>query len=245
MVTTEQAENEHAAVEQMFTDAIGPAIERFIVGVESDAMAALNSDVMVAAGLNPFTLKKVTDRWGKVVQKARTTLRRTFRDTETDIEPMIRVLEDAQLPHETFTRMRAMIVQGADEGWSRDKLAKMIREAAGTAPTVTGLVVGSLATAVFAIVQIRRMNTNRVKYKKWTAHLDSRTRDSHINADGQVQLVGEPFSVGSALLEYPCDPGGPAAEVVNCRCILMGCNKNGDVVYADDDPLGDFIDIQL
>ena len=54
--------------------------------------------------------------------------------------------------------------------------------------------------------------------KKWLATMDSRTRDSHAELDGEVADVDEEFSNG---LMYPGDPSGPPEEVYNCRCTLV------------------------
>lgn len=56
--------------------------------------------------------------------------------------------------------------------------------------------------------------------QEWIASRDSRVRSSHAVADGQVQGIGQPFSVGGVSLAYPGDPNGPADEVVNCRCSI-------------------------
>ena len=72
--------------------------------------------------------------------------------------------------------------------------------------------------------------------KIWMATPDGRTRDSHIDIDGDEVEIGENFSNG---LEYPGDPGGDPAEVYNCRCTMhthiKGFRKaNGEVVYVDE-----------
>lgn len=54
--------------------------------------------------------------------------------------------------------------------------------------------------------------------KQWCAALDSRTRSSHRNLDGQIREIDEEFSKG---LQYPLDPKGKASEVVNCRCTIL------------------------
>lgn len=68
----------------------------------------------------------------------------------------------------------------------------------------------------------RDMGLNVVK--QWVATLDGRTRDSHAMMDGETIKVGDKwhhykFSNG---LRYPGDPEGPAREVYNCRCTLVG-----------------------
>jgi len=56
--------------------------------------------------------------------------------------------------------------------------------------------------------------------KEWMATIDDRTRESHSAADGQMVPLDDSFTVGGADLRYPGDPGGPAEEVINCRCVV-------------------------
>ena len=58
--------------------------------------------------------------------------------------------------------------------------------------------------------------------REWVAVEDGRTRDSHRFADGQKKKQDETFNVGGHQLRYPGDPSGPAAEIINCRCVLIG-----------------------
>lgn len=55
-------------------------------------------------------------------------------------------------------------------------------------------------------------------YKQWMATLDSHTRDSHADVDGETIPLDSKFSNG---LEYPGEPGGAPAEVYNCRCTMV------------------------
>lgn len=54
--------------------------------------------------------------------------------------------------------------------------------------------------------------------KRWIATLDSRTRDSHKEMDGEEVPYNKEFSNG---LQYPGDPHGEPAEVYNCRCTMV------------------------
>ena len=60
---------------------------------------------------------------------------------------------------------------------------------------------------------------------QWVAANDERTRPSHAQASGQIVELGEPFHVGSALLDAPgvghAGTMGPAEEVINCRCVSI------------------------
>lgn len=54
--------------------------------------------------------------------------------------------------------------------------------------------------------------------KQWDSTLDGATRESHVAVDGQIRELNQKFSNG---LDYPGDPSGSAAEVINCRCALL------------------------
>ena len=59
--------------------------------------------------------------------------------------------------------------------------------------------------------------------KEWNAILDSRTRETHAEADGQVVGLMEYFQVGDSLMMFPGDTSmGAGPELwINCRCIAQ------------------------
>lgn len=70
-------------------------------------------------------------------------------------------------------------------------------------------------------------------FKQWIATADHRTRDTHRAADKQRTLLLEPFIVGSARLQFPGDPRGPAQEVINCRCSLFPVVLGEEIDWTD------------
>ncbi|MDI9829696.1 phage minor head protein [Streptomyces sp. KAU_LT] len=56
--------------------------------------------------------------------------------------------------------------------------------------------------------------------KQWRTRGDDRVRHDHRNADGQLQLLDDPFRIGGHDMQHPGDPDAPADQVVNCRCQL-------------------------
>lgn len=59
----------------------------------------------------------------------------------------------------------------------------------------------------------------------WIATGDDRTREAHLEMDGQEVDIDEPFIAinrdgTECELEYPADPNGDAEQVYNCRCAL-------------------------
>lgn len=72
--------------------------------------------------------------------------------------------------------------------------------------------------------------------KQWVATVDTRTRETHAEADGQVVPLDEPFDIGGYPLDFPGDPAGPAEEVVNCRCTLIYVEPGDDPTDLTDVP---------
>lgn len=54
-----------------------------------------------------------------------------------------------------------------------------------------------------------------VEYTQWIAASDGRTRDSHVEVDGEIIPFGGTYSNN---LRYPGDMSGPIEEWINCRC---------------------------
>jgi SPP1 gp7 family putative phage head morphogenesis protein len=54
-----------------------------------------------------------------------------------------------------------------------------------------------------------------VEYTMWIAADDERTRESHLEINGEIIPMGGTYSNG---LKYPGDTDGPIEEWINCRC---------------------------
>lgn len=54
--------------------------------------------------------------------------------------------------------------------------------------------------------------------KEWMAVTDRNTRRTHLAADGQTVEIGEDFTVGGELAQFPGDTRLSAKEVIQCRC---------------------------
>ena len=65
--------------------------------------------------------------------------------------------------------------------------------------------------------------------KRWLSTSDKRTRSAHMIAKGRFATTGEsatvdmnePFIVGGYPMMYAGDPNGRAANVINCRCVII------------------------
>jgi len=56
--------------------------------------------------------------------------------------------------------------------------------------------------------------------KFWINTRDARTRRSHLAMTRDRIALNQPFMVGGVPMMYPGEVGAPAAEVVNCRCVM-------------------------
>ncbi len=121
---------------------------------------------------------------------------------------------------------RGVIQTAAEEGYSIPRTAGAITQAvdgiAGYRATalartvLIGLVNGASQNAATEAFAGREDVT-----KVWLATDDERTRETHVEANGQEVPLNEFFDVGGYQLMYPGDPDGPDEEVINCRCTLI------------------------
>lgn len=56
--------------------------------------------------------------------------------------------------------------------------------------------------------------------KQWDSTLDSKTRPDHVELDGQLREIDEPFEVSGYEAPYP-GAFGVASEDIHCRCCLL------------------------
>lgn len=58
--------------------------------------------------------------------------------------------------------------------------------------------------------------------KQWVATADERTRSAHAAMNGKTALMDEPFMMPNGReMDYVGDPKGGAANVINCRCVIL------------------------
>lgn len=57
--------------------------------------------------------------------------------------------------------------------------------------------------------------------KVWMATVDERTREEHIELDGQEREIDEPFENSLGTIMYPGDPEADPGNVYNCRCTMI------------------------
>lgn len=114
--------------------------------------------------------------------------------------------------------IRRQLQEGFENGWSSDDIVRAIN---------SEKYLGHRAEVIVRTESVRAANFGVKKgaeayefetEKEWVAIRDDRTRHSHRVVDRQTREIDEPFSNG---LDFPGDPEGSAADVVNCRCAMV------------------------
>jgi len=160
--------------------------------------------------------------------------------TQTEINGAISFGVGLQLP-EVFAGSRNLVV--AEEAQNEfNRRAKSRIETIAVTETQTaseGSKIIEAQTIANDVSAITGVPQEEVLFKEWSSVLDSRTRESHVLADGQRVGVNDPFIVGGELLRFPSDTslGASLENVINCRCI--------SAIVVNDQAIAEAIDTRV
>lgn len=145
------------------------------------------------------------------------------------------------IPEEVFSLVAGQIAAGVTLGEGIDELTRRVEEVLSTTSSPRwknravviarteslGALNGSRADSFHAFEE----EGGEGMEKMWLSTRDSRTRPTHVIADGQRVPLTQPFIVGGFPLMFPGDPSGPASEVIQCRCatLLVEVGENVDM----------------
>jgi SPP1 gp7 family putative phage head morphogenesis protein len=124
----------------------------------------------------------------------------------------------------TYDQIVAAMAEGVSAGEGIPEIAERVRHVFSVASSARATVIAR--TEVISaynggqVLAAAQLPEDVVAGQEWIATRDARTRESHLEADGQVVRIGAPFSVGGDSLAYPGDPGGRAGNTIQCRCTV-------------------------
>lgn len=120
----------------------------------------------------------------------------------------------------TRQQIIGQVSRGYSDGLGVAEIAKAVSKKVPSISRVRGALIARTEThgAANAGADAGARETGLQMRKEWVSAEDERTRPDHREADGQVIDMDAKFDVGSDRLEYPGDPAGSAAQVINCRC---------------------------
>ena len=138
-------------------------------------------------------------------------------------KPRIKKPKDTAWNSKKITRQ---ITQGIIQGESLDDIATRLAKTTGSQNRDAMLTHARTAMTgaqnAGRQYQLGKAQDLGIKLKKeWMATLDSHTRDTHRELDGQRVPINEPFEAGGYSIMYPGDPNAVPAMVYNCRCTMV------------------------
>lgn len=82
----------------------------------------------------------------------------------------------------------------------------------------------TINAATMEAARMEQSVTGEPLRKAWVATMDTRTRDRHFEADGQIVPLDGKFDIGGFEADHPGDEALPAHLSINCRCttVLLG-----------------------
>lgn len=129
----------------------------------------------------------------------------------------------------TLKELEAIFQESVRAGEGVSELVERIRRLGTFSDARAERIARTESTSAFNLGAQRAFEAAGTPGKSWLTARDEKVRDSHYNAEQETAAqpieVGLPFTLsgerGVSQLMFPGDPGGPAHEVVNCRCSLV------------------------
>lgn len=115
--------------------------------------------------------------------------------------------------------------EGLQKGETTLQLAARVRTEFNALSNERAVMIATTETgAAYGAVRHAATEELGIPFKQWLSAQDDRVRATHRRIDGTIVPTGEPFRVpladgGEDLMMHPCDSGGSAENVIQCRCV--------------------------
>jgi hypothetical protein len=131
------------------------------------------------------------------------------------------LLEKVVLPisESMVKQIQTVLKQAISDGWGVEKTVRELKYSDITKRRAK-TIVRTESVRAMNYAQLKAADNEKFQVEKtWIATEDNRTRymHGHQGVDGEVRNLYDAFS---NELQFPGDPSGSAAEVINCRCTL-------------------------
>jgi hypothetical protein len=133
--------------------------------------------------------------------------------------------------------LQDIIKDGWSQGFDAYKISMNIREHLGgyEARRRAYRIARTETTGAMNAGHVTQMQTlgTIVEGKKWLAIDDRDLRETHARANGQIVQMNANFVIGGFEAPYPGHFSLPAAERVNCRCVVLSVLNEGILAAAE------------
>ena len=120
--------------------------------------------------------------------------------------------------------LRGQMEEAIANGETMDEIKGRIRATFNNlSETRVDMIARTETTYAYESARDITMREAGVEWTQWLTMEDGGDRHPQYSGlHGQIRAIDEPFNLyGNLTLRYPGDPEGPAAEVINCRCIRI------------------------
>lgn len=208
---------------QWYKNMVDDTTER-LAKVNDVALAYINDQMPELYSINYNQARHTADQVGvsfNLVDES--TVKRLVRDG--DIELPKKKMDIPKDKRWNTKKLNSSVLQGILQGESMNKIAKRILPIVDSNKNAA---IRNARTMVTGAENLGRLDSYKqlsddgiVLAKVWMATPDGRTRDWHLDMDGQEVPINDYFIDGLGNeLEYPGDPGGAPETVYNCRCAM-------------------------
>ena len=210
----------------------------------ADAVAA--STELVAAA---FSVSRIKDMWTRrvpgLVRRLRSLAGRSALETAEELDETAPAPEELNQQLATYLEATTLLLDAVGDRLATDA-TQALATGVGAGDTLAELKARMIAVFNDAGAQLGPVRAQRIAQtestrawnagalaaaqvltgpdrplvKQWLTRNDERVRQAHRDANGQLQLLDEPFDVGGTPMMYPGDPSAPADLTVQCRCIM-------------------------
>jgi hypothetical protein len=113
------------------------------------------------------------------------------------------------------------VERGFAAGLAQEGVARLIRQAVPEIARARSSVIARTEThgAAGYGAQGAALETGLTLRKEWVSAEDERTRETHVEANGQIVGAEDYFNIGGHSCQFPGDPALPPEEAINCRCV--------------------------
>lgn len=195
-----------------------------LANVNRTALAYINGELPEVYALNYNALKESVDGVGGY----------SFTLVDAETVKNLATTGKSLLPYKTLNvpkdkrwniqKLNAEVLQGIIQGESMDEIAKRLSDIIGMNESAA---IRNARTMVTGAENKGRQDSYAraesdgiILKKRWIATRDSRTRDAHLELNGQEREQDKPFSNAIGLIMFPGDPGAHPANVYQCRCTM-------------------------
>jgi uncharacterized protein with gpF-like domain len=182
-----------------------------------ELMAALREEAATALGVAGQQLFDEIGRDNPFKMPAEAALK--FLDTRENLL--------ANAPDEIHQEVMQTVQEGLEHGDTKKELMARIETAfSGIKESRASAIANTETAAAFNYARDQAMRQAGITHKKWLhshSPLIKEPRPTHLEADGLVVPVDEPFNVAGVLFMYPSDSslGAGPEDIINCHCVAI------------------------